>query len=402
MKRLLAIVLSGCLALGIAGCSSAPDEGTPSVSSTVPTQDTTQASVVDPLPTVPQDSDSSMHAVVLPKVTEPVTAEDGTTLFSLSFHSLQLLMEDPAVSGKIVSDLQQRTAPILANASHMEEQARADYPGSELWSEYFIDLSYAPTRLDSAVLSLFGNFTSYSGGPHPSLLTDSVTYDLQTGNVVHLDEILKPECSDDALYQLIVKSLSSQEEMLYYDYADALRDRFTGELRSIVDWYFSRKGLCFHFAPYDIAPYSSGTIIAELPYSDLSEVLLDKYLPAELPDTTGSMYAETFIEDDSERFSTIAHVLLYEEGTDILLYPDAAVTDVRLEIGSRYYDTNQYIATSTVFAADYMNVGDAVRICADFQDESSLLRLVYHSGGQEYSAFISYDADGDSILLTHG
>ena len=113
-----------------------------------------------------------------------------------------------------------------------------------------------------------------------------MTYDLSTGELIYLDEILDPASSADTLFQLLKKQLSAQEDDLYYDYEDALRDRFTGELHSIRTWYFSRNGLCFHFAPYDIAPYSSGTIIAEIPYSELSGVLLEKYMPVEVPDAT--------------------------------------------------------------------------------------------------------------------
>jgi hypothetical protein len=160
--------------------------------------------------------------------------------------------------------------------------------------------------------------------------------------------------------------------------------------------------LCFHFAPYDIAPYSSGTIIAELPYSTLTGVIVEKYIPSELSIATGSMYAETFIEDDSERFTCIAEVSLCEDGTEVLLYSDALVTDIRIDAGSLYSENNQYIAGSTVFAASTMNVGDAIQLTADLGSEDTVLRLVYHSDQQEHSAFITYDKIGDSILLTNG
>lgn len=402
MKRLLAFVVSGCLALGLAGCSnenftpSIPletTEGTPSINTTAErTADTP----------IPIDPIVTMHAVALPNSTETTLAGDGTVLCSISRQNIQLMLDSPIVAEQIMADLEARTAPFLANASHIKNQARADYQSSEYWSEYFIDISYTPLRLDQAVLSLFGNFSSYAGGPHPSLVSDSVTYDLQSGQQVYLDDILDPGCSGDTLFQLIKAQLSHREEDLYYDYEDALRDRFTGELHSIRSWYFSRNGLCFHFAPYDIAPYSSGTIIAELPYSELSGVLLEKYIPVEVSDATGSMYAEAFIDDDIERFSTIADVLLDKDGMDILLYPDAVVTDVRIETGTRYSDTDQYLAGATIFAADTMQVGDAIRLTTDMQDEKSVLRLIYRSAGQEYSAFITYDAAGDSILLSHG
>lgn len=397
MKKLLAFIAAGCLALGLSGCGAVQPEQ-PALS--VPTADSSTRDI--PTVTTPVDTPLPMHAIVLPTVKETVSAEDGTALFSLSFQQAQVILHDLSLEEKIIGDLQTRMGPVLSDAAEIEAQAQLDYPENEYWSEYFIDISYTPTRLDQAVLSLFGNSFSYSGGPHPSLGTDSVTYDLQTGDVMFLDDILTPECTPNTVYQLILKSLDDQAEDLYYDYADALGNRFTGELHSIQDWYFSRTGLCFHFAPYDIAPYSSGTIIAELPYSSLVGVLKDQYFPTELPQATGSMYAETYLEDDSERFTFIAEVPLNEDGYDVLLYPDAAVTDLRIESGSRYSDSNQYIAGATVFAASTVNVGDAIRLTANLNDEDTVLRLVYHADNQEYSAFITYDEVGDSILLTNG
>lgn len=395
MKKLMAFLATGCLLLWLAGCSAGQLVDPPvSVSNgDVSTRDV-------PYITETVETVLPMHAIVLPPVKETVTADDGTALVSLSFQQAQVILHNPALEEKIVGALQTRIDPILSTAAEMEDQARQDYPENEFWSEYFIDVSYTPTRLDQAVLSLFGNSFSYSGGPHPSLVTDSVNYDLRTGDVMCLDDILTPECTSDTLYQLVLKSLASQADDLYYDYADALGDRFTGELHSIEDWYFSQSGLCFHFAPYDIAPYSSGTIIAELPYGSLTGIVKDQYFPASTTQATGSMYAETFIEDDSERFTYIAQVPLCEDGTDVLLYPDAAVKDLRIETGYRYEDNNRFVSVSTVFAASTMNVGDAIHLTVDLADEDVVLRLVYRADDQEYSAFITYDELGDSILLT--
>ena len=86
----------------------------------------------------------------------------------------------------------------------------------------------------------------------------------------------------------------------------------------------------------------------------------------------------------------------------VLLYSDAPVTDVRIETGFRYDDTQQYISGSVVFAADMVDIGDAIHLSANLSDPEQLYRLVYHSEGLEYSAFITYDDIGDAIGLTNG
>jgi hypothetical protein len=328
--------------------------------------------------------------------------EQGTELLYYSYPQVQLLLENEATAARILGDLHSRIETVVTAARDLKTLARESLSDSEAWSAYFIEMAYTPTRLDQAVLSLFGNQSVYSGGPHPSMVTDSVTYDLQTGGALYLDQLLTAQCTPQQLYQKIIDVLAGQADNLYYDYQEVLQDRFTGDLHNLKDWYFSKSGLCFHFAPYDIAPYSSGTIVAELPYEELSGILDEKFLPAQASAATGSMYAEAYLEDDSERFTTIAQIPLPQGNTEVLLYSDAPVTDVRIEIGTQYSDTQQYIPGSVVFAADMVDIGDAIRLTADLSNPEQLYRLVYHSAGQEYSAFITYDDIGDSILLTNG
>lgn len=396
MKKALTLITCGCMALILAGCGSV----NPKLSFPLPSLDHTSGRDSSTTAEVTKN-DLSMNSISLCPAKETVTSDDGAALFSLSFQQTQLMLHDTTLEKKILSDLQARTDLMLTDAAQIEAQAHLDYQQAEYWSEYFIDVSYTPTRLDQSVLSLFANTSSYCGGPHPSLVTGSVTYDLQTGEMLYLDDILLPDCTSDRLYQLVLKSLEDRAEDLYYDYADALGDRFTGELHSIQDWYFSRTGLCFHFSPYDIAPYSSGTIITELPYRTLSSVLKDQYIPSETSvPVTGSMYANSFTVADSERFSFITDVVLDEKGNEILLYPDATVTDLRIETGFRYNDTNQYISVATVFAASNMNIGDAVHLTANLENQDAILRLIYHSGNQEYSSYIAFDEASNSIILT--
>lgn len=398
MKKLLAAALCLCMILCAAGCSSQGDIPPDSKSTTAPNLIIDSPSE----PFHPEDLAQPMHAIVLPSVTETVFAEDGAELFRMTYQKAQLILNGTDVEDIITGDLQSRMGRVISDAADIEALAQADYPEAENWSAYFVSVGYTPTRLDQAVMSLFGNLSSYSGGPHPSLVTDSVTYDLKTGEVLTLDKILREDCTGEALSALIISSLDDVKDELYYDYDTVLKDRFSGDLRSITDWYFSRNGLCFHFSPYDIAPYSSGTVIAEITYSNLSGVLLEQYLPVPIEDATGSMYAESYLQDDDERFTFTADVIVDDNGSDVLIYSDATVTDVRIETGTWYSDGSQYAATSTIFAADSVGIGNAIRLRADLTDEDTVFRLVYRSGDREVSAFIVYDESGDSILLAHG
>lgn len=400
MKRILAVLLCVCLALSAVGCASDPVDIT-----TEPTSATAPSMVIEPTtePYISPDIIEPMHAIVMPTVTENTLADDGTVIFTRSYQQIKLILNGAESETIIASDLQARMNGVLSGAADIETYAKEDYQlAPEYWSPYFIDVTYTPTRIDRSVISLFANHSSYSGGPHPSLITESVTYDLTTGAVLTLGDILVDGYTGTDLCALIIEALAPMSDDLHYDYETSLQDRFSGDYSNVASWYFSGTGLCFHFSPYDIAPYSSGTIIATIPYEDLNGVLNDQYLPAEPLEATGSMYAELYLPDDSERFSFTADVEIEKDGTQLVLYPDATVTNVRIESGTWYSDGSQYVPVSTVFAADSIGLGNAIVITADLSETAPVLRLVYQSGDQEVSAFIVYDAEGDSILLAHG
>lgn len=395
MKKLLAGLLSACLVLGTMGCGKSP-AATSETPTTAPQQETVS---VDPTVAV-QDSttDLAVHAIAMPTVKEEVFSDDGTLVFSFSFPQFQMHLSDEALEEQLTGALQTHLGSILSAAEELGSSAQEDYLLVEGdWTPYFFDISYTPTRLDQSVMSLFGNRLVYTGGAHPNGVTDSITYDLQTGDQLHLEDILVEDYSKDTLYNLVLRALEGKATELSYDYQEVLTQLFYDEENTVEDWYFSRSGLCFHFSPYAIAPYSSGTIIAELPYEDLTDLLRSQYLPTVSENATGSMYAEVAAKDAEDRFGFIADVELGDPSSPILLYCDALVTDLRIEIGTQSEPGSSFISTGVVFMADHLDIGNAIRI---HSDETQLLRLVYRSGDHEVSSLITWDEASGSVVLT--
>lgn len=380
MKRLFSILAGLCLIFNLSGCGASQPELTPTG--------------------ISSSCDLPRNILVLSPVKETMSADDGTLLFYCSFQQVQMNLYNHVVSEKISQDLHSRTVSFLSNRSVIEAQAKQDYSNVEFWSEYFIDITYTPMLLDQNILSLSGNITSYAGGPHPSTANHSVTYDLETGNTISLDDILTAECTTDTLYQLTLSALEEQSEELYDDYADALGEHFSDNLHSIQNWYLSNSGLCFYFSPYDIAPYASGTIVAELPYHLLTGNLKECYFPKEPELADGSICASNS-EDDLDRFSCVTDVPLHENGTTFYLYPDSTVTDLRIEIGMLYPDQNRFISQSTIFAASALGIEDAIRITANFSEADMILQLKYRSSQQEHTAVITFEENSNTIMLNY-
>lgn len=399
MKKLYAGLVCICLALTTAGCGAAPSVSRPASTDFA-------ANIVESSPTEPYHSDQlqqPMHAIVMPTIQDHVKADDGTVVFQRSYQRIQLILNGTDADETIAADLKTRMDSVLADTSDLEADAQDHYSQEpEYWTPHFIDISYTPTRIDQSILSLFGNYSSYAGGAHPFLSTESVTYDLATGKSLKLSEALVDNYSNSDLCALVTAALAPVSDELYFDYEECLQDIFSVNLSNIRNWYFSSSGLVFHFAPYEIAPYSSGTIIAAIPYENLSGILREQYLPASEPAASGSMYAEMYLDDDAERFTFLAEVELAPDGTPVLLHPDATVTNLRIESGTWSYDGSRYIPVSTVFAADSLGLSNGIVLTADLTDEENILRLVYSSGGQEVSAILQYDEAGDAIVLAHG
>ena len=274
MKKLLAGFLCVCLALSIVGCGSPADSDAGTTVPSISGKDVSANNASAPA----QDGtvSRSMNALALPSTTEEVYSNDHTLLFTLSSQNVSIDLDNDVLEELIISDLQSRTGDTLSEADQICRDAWSDQPEHPNWSNYFLNVSYTPTRLDQVLLSLFRNDVSYSGGAHPFVYTDSVTYDLQTGAALELQDIFRSDYSQDVLCALVLKALDGKSEELSYNYQEIVTGQFSEENEIKKDWYFSKNGLCFHFSPYEIAPYSSGTIIAEIPYEELQGILLER------------------------------------------------------------------------------------------------------------------------------
>jgi hypothetical protein len=259
--------------------------------------------------------------------------------------------------------------------------AQAAYDASDEWAPFTFNTFFAPVRFDEGILSLLGSHSLYSGSPRSSASGISVTYDLLTGRQLSLRDILVADYSADALSQLITASLEplSEQEMLFSDYAYVISEMFSTNI-PVDSWYLSDSGLCFYFAPYEIAPYSSGTITAEVPYTSLNGLLKDAYFPAEVSEFTGTPYVLQFQDADLEAFEQFAEVVLDRNGQQYLLHTDGCLQDLRIQLGYRM-DDGSFIEEATVFTAPALCKGDGIVIHAT-ADTVQSLRITYNNSGE--------------------
>lgn len=312
-------------------------------------------------PTLPESTETiyqqHMAAISVPAVTENLEAEDGTLLFQYTYQNMSLVLQDPDVAQKIIIDFLGRVDNTRKLADETAKLAQTSYDSSQNWIPYLYHVTYSPTRIDHSVLSLFGANALYSGAFHPDRTCISANYDLITGDVLTLASIMSATATADDFCELVLDGLTEMVEgnYLYENYADTVKQRFMTDTSQDEAWYFSQTGLCFFFAPYEIAPYSSGVISVELPYELLSGLLNDAYFPAERNSIAGTINTIPFENADLTQFSQIAEVIENPNGKMYLAYTDTAIQDVRIIISD--------VASSyTIFAAYGLTPGDAVMV----------------------------------------
>ena len=368
MKKVFAALL--CFALILSGCAKEADNsGT--IPPVVPEMTTAQNEVTDMTMT-------ALAAVSVPATTESFCLEDGTELFSYTYQYISLIFPNGSVADKITLDFLNRVDATRAESEQILQSAKTDYTDSDTWIPYFYRVLYSPSRIDHGVLSLTGIQNSYLGGMHGNLSCISVNYDMMTGDVLTFGSIMHPNATKEQFIDLILEKLQAMKDefYLYDDYEDAARARLSGDENLYEDFYFTKTGLNFYFSPYEIAPYASGTISVELPYSELAGLIYDGYFPEERQVVDGTMRTGTFMDTDMEQFNNMAEVLL-ADGSDLyVVYPEGTVEDIRISIPGDGMTIPEY----TVFAALEMSNKDAVVLNIPAQVASNIL-VEYQSGG---------------------
>lgn len=384
MKRIkvISIILCAALALTLTGCTGKPE---PTTASTQPTtQGTTLETTTET--TVPNYTDPSvtyhapMTAVSLPVVTNSSKASDGTTLFTYTYQNMTLFLQEAAVADEIYLDFLNRLDASNTAAQSLQAAAASAYSGQDGWEPYSFSLLYRPVRFDEMVLSLFGTESVFEGYDRNNTASISITYDLLTGNALGIRDILVPDYSADTLVNLIVAGLAEYEkqELLFPDHAQLVSDMFFTN-RPVENWYFAQDGLCFFFNPYEIAPYSSGTVVSKIPYDALGGLLKDSYFPTEAVSFTGSPKIVEFDAANTEDIRNFAELIVDTNGKKYLLYTDGTLLNVRIEAATLYEGGGALLTNGTVFAATAISNGDAVMIqCDDLSD----LLLTYEANGQ--------------------
>ena len=369
MKKIICLLLTICLLLSLVACKSGKTDPTESGSSQTGTNQESEN-------TNQQATPQPLIAVSVPAVTEDTVAEDGTVLFQYTYQSMSLVLNKPEVADKVILDFLNRVDSTKDAANTTAEMAKTAYKGNSSWSAYLYHVTYSPARIDNNVLSLFGNNVVFSGAGHPERTCVSASYDLQTGDVLTLASVMDKDATTEDFSKLVLNSLSEMAEgdYLYENYAETVKQRFATDPSQDEAWYFTQTGICFYFAPYEIAPYSSGVITVEIPYEKTVNILHDAYLPEARDKANGTATVTPFESVNQDDFSHIAEIITHKDGDMYMVGTDGSVQNVRITLTD---NASNY----TVFAAYNLSAGDGIMVQAS-QDALQKMKLSYKNGNE--------------------
>ncbi len=373
MKKAICLILTLCVVFSFTGCKR-KDPSTSTTGSTTGSEQNQQ------IPNTEQtNTDTSMVAVSVPTVTEESFANDGTVQFRYTYQDISLILHKPDVADKVIVDFLNRVDSTRQAAKDVENMAKSAYNRTANWTPYLYHVTYSPTRVDHDVLSLFGNNVVFSGTPHPDRTCVSANYDLKTGDVLTLASVMSMNASTGDFCNLVLDGLTemSEGDYLYENYKQTVQQRFTVDASTDEAWYFTQTGLCFYFAPYEIAPYSSGVISVEIPYEKLNNILHPDYLPNQRESTQGSITLVPFEEVDMNATAHRAEIVANRNGSMYMAQASGTVQDVRIVQSDK-------TSNCTVCAVYSLSPGDGIMIQAD-EAQLQQMKLTYKSGNETVS-----------------
>jgi hypothetical protein len=134
----------------------------------------------------------------------------------------------------------------------------------------FLDVRFELVSPPGNIFSLKFDITSYvKGGAHPFSNTRTVTYDLDKGEDVTLDQLFLPG-SDylGTLSAYCIAALGASEIGPVFSAEGA--QPFAGNYRN---WNVTADGLLITFDEYHVAPYAAGPQTVVVPYSELQSII---------------------------------------------------------------------------------------------------------------------------------
>lgn len=260
---------------------------------------------------------------------------------------------------ELTSLLDEYSVMAAENTALLEECLEYEY----YWM-FNIYQSLEVERIDSRVVSLLEYTGSYTAGEDNISKYTGLNFDVETGNMLSLSDILDDE---EGFYlaatDYIIEDLkrTQLEEVLIPGYEEKVADMWNGN----VSWYLDASGVTIVFNPGDsdeiISPSATYfRVCSTLPYSEFSEFISEKYVSTNHKGVVRLRTGEKYFLDTPNGLLDV-HVELQENEDTGFSSSIINVGDSKVKIGEFSYTEDAYIVKRNddrvfmVITSDYMS-----------------------------------------------
>lgn len=321
---------------------------------------------------------------------EELKSDDGTTYYRQSLGTATVSSKDERAAERINSSLAELYVRFGADAEYTQRVAEDQTDGEQIALSYYCAPSV--TRCDTRVLSAVFDVSQDIGGIHADSTRTSRSYNTDNGSLLTLADIAKNEEQLKTFIKNYVIGLAAGD-----DYKEGgvsiLFDDFESTINDLVDaganWYFSDGGLVFYANPYDIAPYSRGVLLFEIPYSALEEFIDEGFMPVEYEGENGMLLADDGDKLDRSSLNILGTVTVDEDGQSVVLSAEETVYNVKI-----------YTSGRMLWQRNYLTTGEGVEVKSFIPDAQPSIAVSYElADGTEIVRGIFQSGKDGSILL---
>ena len=282
MKRMLSVWLICCLMFTLTACSRT-GEITP------PVEDKTETTApADPMPEDETEDPAKDAPVAAPR--DPGLQIERTTyrhilrdevtdalLCEVTWDSLQLTEESAERYPKLASELRkegnrtyEQHGLVMEDLSMQAYDAVAEQ--MEGFNGYTSSTKAYVHHVDEKILSVRMYHDEYTGGAHPNYGVTALNYDIETGEVLELQDVVTD-------VPRLAYTLADKIQHKYdYEQFDGLLEQLKKYKGDDYTWTLGPQGITFWFSPYEIAPYAAGLLTTTITYTEWPTIFVPEYV----------------------------------------------------------------------------------------------------------------------------
>lgn len=170
-----------------------------------------------------------------------------------------------------IRDYKQETGA-LYRTDLAQNGAEADMPE---WYNQTYSLVTFVEEGHGGVVNVSANWFIDMGGAHPNQFSRWMNFDFETGKLLTLEEVFDASAKEDIERMLLDKLIRRVSNEYPDESLKSLEDLQQKGYLQMTNMYIpnnfllSKRGVLFLFNRYDIAPYSEGEIVLEVPYEEI-------------------------------------------------------------------------------------------------------------------------------------